>query len=54
MNGRVGNDSGIGRYTFVGNRGCSVVDYVLGSQDMFKFFKCFEVHEPNIISDHFF
>ena len=26
MNGRVGNDSGIGRYTFVGHRGSSVVD----------------------------
>ena len=53
MNGRVGNDSSIGRYTFVGHRGRSVLDYVLGSQDMFKFIKCFKVSEPNFISDHF-
>ena len=52
MNGRVGNDNGIGRYTFVGHRGSSVVDYVLGSQDMFDFVKSFEVHDPNILSDH--
>ena len=52
MNGRVGNDSGIGRYTFVGHRGSSVVDYVLGSQEMFDFVKSFEVQEPNILSDH--
>ena len=52
MNERVGNDSGIGRYTFVGHRGSSVVDYVLGSQEMFDFVKSFEVQEPNILSDH--
>ena len=26
MNGRMGNDSGIGCYTFVGHRSCSVVN----------------------------
>ena len=52
MKGRVGNDSGIGRYAFVGHRERSVLDYVLGSQDMFKFIKCFELYEPSIISDH--
>ena len=35
LNGRVGNDKGIGRYTFVGNRGSSVVDDVLASQILF-------------------
>ena len=39
-------------YTFVGHRGSSVVDYVLGSQDMFSFVKSFEVQGPNILSDH--
>ena len=34
MNGRVGADKGIGKYTFVGSRGSSVVDYVLSSQDL--------------------
>lgn len=29
MNGRVGSDKGVGKYTFVGHRGCSLVDYVL-------------------------
>ncbi|MCW4345840.1 MAG: reverse transcriptase family protein [Candidatus Thiodiazotropha endolucinida] len=52
MNGRAGNDCGIGRYTFVGHRGSSVVDYVLASQEMFKFVRDFEVQEPNILSDH--
>ena len=52
MNGRVGNGQGIGRYTFVGSRGRSLVDYVLSSQLMFKFIKDFEMQEPNILSDH--
>lgn len=52
LNGRVGSDNGIGRYTFVGSRGSSVVDYVLSSQELFRFIKDFEVQEPNILSDH--
>ena len=52
MNGRVGADKGIGKYTFVGSRGSSVVDYVLSSQDLFKCIKHFQVHDPNILSDH--
>lgn len=52
MNGRIGNDNGIGRYTFVDDRCSSLVDYVLGSQVMFNYVKSFEVHEPNILSDH--
>lgn len=52
MNGRVGSDNGVGRYTFVGSRGCSVVDYILSTQDFFQFIKDFEVQEPNILSDH--
>ena len=52
MNGRVGNDYGIGRYTFVGHRGSSVVDYVLSRPEFFNFVKQFEVQGPNILSDH--
>ena len=52
INGRVGADKGIGKYTFVGSRGSSVVDYVLSSQDLFKCIKHFQVHDPNILSDH--
>ena len=28
MNGRVGKDSGVGKYTFLGSRGRSLVDYI--------------------------
>ena len=52
MNGRVGKDSGVGKYTFVGSRGRSVVDYMLASQSLFTLVKEFEVHDPNILSDH--
>ena len=52
MNGRVGNDGGIGRYTFVGSKGSSVVDYVLASQSLFDFVNDFEVQDPNTLSDH--
>ena len=39
MNGRVRCDREIGKYTFVGSRGSSVVDYALSSQDVFKGFQ---------------
>ena len=39
--GRVGNDYGVGRYTFVGHRGSSVVHYVLARPDFFNFGKAF-------------
>ena len=45
-------DKGIGRYTFVISRGSGVVDYVLSSQELFRFIKDFEVQEPNILSNH--
>ena len=47
-----GSDKGIGKYTFVGSKGSSVVDYVLSSQDLFKYINRFEDHVPNILSDH--
>ena len=52
LNGRVGDDKGVGRYTFVGNRGSSVVVYVLASQELFTCIRHFEVQDPNIFSDH--
>lgn len=52
MNGRVGEDYGIGCYTFVGSRGSSVVDYILSSQDLFKNISHFKVHDPNLLSYH--
>ena len=52
MNGRVGSHRGVGKYTFVGSRGSSVVDYVLTSQELFNLIEDFDVQEPNIMSDH--
>ena len=52
MNGMLGEDKGVGRYTFVGSRGSSVVDYVLSTQDLFTNIRQFKVHKPNILSDH--
>ena len=52
LNVRVGDDKGVGKFTFVGSRGCSVVDYVLASQDLFEYVSTFKVHDPNILSDH--
>ena len=52
MNGRVGNNEGVGKYTFVGSRGSSLVDHVLASQNLFPFVKEFDVQDPNIPSDH--
>ena len=37
LNGRVGNDLTIGKCTFVGSRGSSLIDYVLASEDIFMF-----------------
>ena len=63
LNGRVGNDKNIGRHTFVGNRGSSVVDYVITTQNLITYVNnfnvhepniFFNVHEPNILSDHCF
>ena len=52
LNGRVGSDAGIGKYTFVGHRGSSLVDYVLASDNIFNLIADFSVEEPNILSDH--
>ena len=43
---------GIGRHTFVGSRGSSVVDYVLASQNLFSNIDTFSISDPNILSDH--
>ncbi len=52
MNGRAGNDTGVGEYTYVGSRGSSVIDYVITSTDMFNKILNFDVCKPNILSDH--
>ena len=52
MNGRIGSDDGLGKFTCVTENGCSVVDYVLCKPDLMIFFTGFSVEEPNISSDH--
>ena len=52
MNGRVRCDREIGKYTFVGSRGSSVVDYALSSQDLFNYISQFQVKDSNILSNH--
>ena len=52
MNGRIGSDSGIGKFTCVTENCCSVVNYVLCRPDLMKYLNSFSVEEPNICSDH--
>ena len=40
MNGRIGHDKALGRYTF---RNTSVIDYTLCTADVFKYLTMFEV-----------
>ena len=51
-NGRLGLDKGIGKYTYVGSTGSSVVDYVLISENIISTISKFSIDEPNILSDH--
>ena len=51
-NGRIGSDKGIGKYTFVGSSGSSVIDYVLVNPSLLPIISTFHVSEPNILSDH--
>ncbi len=51
-NGRVGDVARSGKFTFVGGRGSSIVDFVLVNTDLLHCFTSFTVDDPNIISDH--
>ena len=52
LNGRIGEDAGIGDYTYVGHIGRSVVDYVLSSSDLIQHVEYVCICEPTILSDH--
>lgn len=52
LNGRVGNDKHIGKGTFVGSNGSSLVNYVICSPDLISAINYFRVDDPNILSDH--
>ena len=52
LNGRVGTDKHIGKYTFIGHQGCSLVDYVICTQNLIQNVNKFEVSDPLILTDH--
>lgn len=52
VNGRIAEDAGIGKCTYVGARGTSLIDYVIADPELFKYFSSFRVEDPNILSDH--
>ena len=51
LNGRVSGDS-LGRVTFHGKNGVSVVDYAVCDQDLFSHVANFVVKDPLRLSDH--
>ena len=51
LNGRSCDDKQ-GRYTYIGPRGSSLVDYVITSQNLIQHVGTFKVNDPNIMSDH--
>jgi len=52
LNGRVGKDSQIGKFTCVTSRGSSVIDLVMCTPLLFSCIDQFEVLDPNVLSDH--
>ena len=50
LNHRCAEDADIVKYTFIGSRGCSLVDYVLVSESIFDLISSFTVHDS--LSDH--
>ena len=51
LNGRINGDS-LGRPTFHGKSGISVIDYSICDQDLLRNITSFIVREPNSLSDH--
>ena len=52
INGRLGDDAGIGNFTFQSARGKSLIDYVLCTPSLFNLISNFCVHEISVFSDH--
>lgn len=51
-NSRFGQDKGVGKYTYIGSTGSSLVDYVIMSPSLMKCLSKFYIDDPNILSDH--
>ena len=43
FNGRCGSDKNVGDFTFISSLGASVIDYVIGSSDMFTLCEAFDI-----------
>jgi hypothetical protein len=52
VNGRLGDDAGIGSFTFVSDKGCSLIDYALCSYNLFSIIQDFIVHDFQTCSTH--
>ena len=52
LNGRLGSDNGVGAYTRIDTTGKSVVDYMIGSPELFAIASDFIVHDKFPVSDH--
>ena len=52
LNGRVGQDRGIGSYTRIGTTGASVIDYMLATPLTFKSIEKFHIGDKLPESDH--
>ena len=46
-----GADKGVGKYTYVGSTGSSVIDYVIVNSDLLDMIRSF-YPDPNVLSDH--
>ena len=52
LNGRAYKDKSLGKKTFFNKRGESTIDYVLCNRNSFRKITNFEIHSPNVHSDH--
>ena len=52
LNGRLGNDKSVVRFTYNGHNGQSVVDYILVSNELLDTVSSFSVADQNILTDH--
>ena len=52
INGRLGEDAGIGNYKFPSAQNCSLIDYVLFPPSLFDTVSSFTVHDISLFSDH--
>ena len=48
VNGRLGEDAGVGKCTYVGSRGSSLINYVIAGTELFEYFSNFCVEGLNL------